>query len=35
MVLRFRHTLFTNKTPLIEDTYVPEDVAVEERDFHW
>ncbi|AHM61346.1 hypothetical protein D770_15460 [Flammeovirgaceae bacterium 311] len=35
LVLRFRHALFTSKTTLIEDTLVPEDVEVADRDFHW
>ncbi len=35
LVLRFKHALFTSKTTLIEDTLVPEDVEVADREFHW
>lgn len=35
LVLRFKHALFTSKPTLIEDTLVPEEVEVADREFHW
>lgn len=35
LVLRFKHALFTNKTTVIEDTYVPADEELNDRYFHW
>lgn len=35
LTLQFRHKQFSGKTRTITDFYVPEDVSVEDRDFHW
>lgn len=35
LVLQYTHKQFSNKTRIITDYYVPENVAVEDRDFHW
>ena len=33
--LQFKHRQFSGKWRTITDIYVPEDVSVEDRDFHW
>ena len=35
LVLRFKHALFTNKTTVIEDTFLPADEEMNDRYFHW
>ncbi|MEL7003504.1 MAG: hypothetical protein AAFN93_12350 [Bacteroidota bacterium] len=35
MTLQFNHKQFSNKTTTITDIYVPENVSVEDREFHW
>lgn len=35
LVLEYKHTQYGNKSRTITDYYVTEDVAVEDRDFHW
>ena len=35
MIVQFNHKQFSNKTTLITDTYVPEHVSVEDREFHY
>jgi hypothetical protein len=35
LVVRFRHALFSSKTTLIEDTFVPEELEIPGRNFHW
>lgn len=35
MTLQFNHKQFSGKTTTITDIYVPEHVAIEDREFHW
>lgn len=35
LVLEYKHKQYGNKSRTITDFYVPEDVHVEDRDFHW
>ena len=35
MTLQYYHKQFSNKATQITDIYVPEDVAIEDREFHW
>jgi hypothetical protein len=35
LVLEYRHKQYGNKSRTITDHYVPENVEVEDRDFHW
>ncbi|MEQ8549993.1 MAG: lipocalin family protein [Cyclobacteriaceae bacterium] len=35
MTVQFQHKQFSNKTTTITDIFVPENVSVEDREFHW
>lgn len=35
LVIEYKHRQYGNKSRTVIDHYVPEDVAVEDRDFHW
>lgn len=35
MTLQFAHKQFSSETTTITDIYVPEDVDVKDREFHW
>lgn len=35
LVLEYKHRQYGSKSRTINDHYVPQDVAVEDRDFHW
>lgn len=35
MVLEFRHKQFSSKESTIIDVFVPEDISIKDRDFHW
>lgn len=35
MTLQFSHKQFSDKTTIITDIWVPEDVSIEGREFHW
>lgn len=35
LILEYKHKQYGNKSRTITDYFVPEDVAVEDRDFHW
>ena len=35
MTLQFSHKQFSDQTSVITDIFVPENVSVEDRDFHW
>jgi len=35
LTIQFTHKQFSNKTTTITDFYVPENVSVKDREFHW